>query len=123
MSVIRGEAKKLAESWFYRDFYRSPRRPPLEEFDVERPRHIHATAEFVCEGVRYRLRWVYRGALAGHDDGWFPRWYLVVPPKRRRFPWQRPGEEREVRVTSPENVLETIVVLGVPREPSSKERG
>jgi hypothetical protein len=45
---------------------------------------VHASAEFTCEGIRFRVEWDYKGGgdRAYWDDGWWPDWYIVA---RRRF--------------------------------------
>lgn len=100
---------------FFRDHYRYDQKerryvvrddnpiPPVEGWTPdERGMYFadvgKAPSTFICDGIRFRCRWEYKG-LGGDpawwDDGWWPQWYVVVQRRRRWLPflWRDVDEE------------------------------
>jgi hypothetical protein len=104
------------DRYAYQRYVENPENPfpPIEEWRLTETSGTpvpRASSEFVCEGLRFRVRWKderrsYGEDRASWDDGWWPEWYLVLRRPRRFVPFLR--STVEVRVWGEKNVAEAL---------------
>lgn len=78
--------------------------PDVTDWRKIGPGDTRAPSEFVCEGIRYRCAWEYKGGgdRAYWDDGYWPKWFVRV--KR----WRLLPFKAWLQVHGPEQVARAV---------------
>jgi hypothetical protein len=86
------ENRRSVEWWFRFVFqYRGAPKAELEDW-TPHGTESYSPSSFEYEGVRYYVEWNFEGAggdRAYWDNGWWPKWYVIVRRPWRFFPFLR----------------------------------